>query len=94
MDNNQQQNKTTTLHWIFGIIPIVLLVFQLISKQGFFENQKEILRFVSYFFLTIGSFLNYRQSTHDNKRRAFMWVTFALGTTTLIELNELTKLYF
>jgi hypothetical protein len=92
MENNQQQ--TTTLQWIFGVTPIIFLVFQLISKQVFFENQKEILRFVSYFLLTIGSFLNYRQSVDDKNKRAFIWVTIALGITTLVEFNELTKLYF
>ena len=94
MGNNQQPSKTTTLQWIFGITPIILLVFQLIFKQVFFENQKEILRFISYLLLTIGSFLNYRQSVDDNNKRAFIWLTIALGITTLVEFNELTKLYF
>jgi TRAP-type uncharacterized transport system fused permease subunit len=89
-----KKNKTTTLQWIFAITPIILLVFQLIFKQDFFVNQKQILRFVSFFLLTIGGFLNYRQNTDDKSRRAFKWVTIALGATTIIELNELTKLYF
>jgi uncharacterized membrane protein len=91
---NHQQSKTKSLQLILAVIPIGLLVFQLMTPKVLFENQKLILLFLSFLLLTISSLLNLKEDLDSKNKRLLLLSTVALGITTLIALNDLSKLYF